>query len=470
MSTESRSAQVVTAGYLRMNDPGFVVRTLDRAQTPQGRRMAARLLPAEFIARRAEIVAANEKYLKLVSFPAEPITLGRQGEKESGQAPEPKGPGPIKIPGVVDVPMDFGSVSVNTASTAYSTLDYYGTALNDGSLTIDEPWNTPIEVMRVNIYSGEVKDGKPVLSSTNLGSAKGKTFKVKQGQEFLVRVRLSHQKAGSYSEAISIQETGRTLKLNAKGVVSPTSGSITSWIEEGDFYLIPGQPAQGRLHVKVAGDGPTTVQVGGLSTIPMVGITGGTAVAKPGEEIIIPFTVVTPKGKDNDSGLVTISAHAYAGKATTNATVSAKVETLWTLWKGFQNATGNVKTSGSFIYSSAGDWELTWSGVGTSKFVADDCYLLVRINTLTPKGTRLAAASQMRLEASLLTNDHDNATASGWDERLVGTQYVNSFLTATLIVTDWLFEDSEPKLKEWRTTNNVEWLNGTEAHLQSLAK
>ena len=264
----------VTPAYLRMKDPGFVARVLQRADTPEGRRIAATLVTPEMLAQRESLLAANRDYLRGVAFtrplkegerPVRPKTDGsrpKDGDKPVVGQPVKMPPGGPTYP--TNVGIDLGTFMQSDSQAGTGTGEYYGTAHHAGTMTVKDKAGTAIDVQRVDLLTGEIKDGKPVIAS---GSGSGSSFHVEEGQEFVIRFRLDLGKAGINKEDIILDQAGTPFTIHVQDEIAEAKGGFFCHIVNDGFYIVPGTSQQGTLHLKIQGNTPTTIHVSGSGPV-----------------------------------------------------------------------------------------------------------------------------------------------------------------------------------------------------------
>jgi hypothetical protein len=473
--TPGTSVRQVTAGYFRMNDPGFVARVVEGATSSRGRQLAGSVLPPEMLLKRDALLTAYRPYLQNFSrtrVTTSPPRIGAVTMPGNGRPPQIDKT-KLDIPEIVD---DSDAIKIVYEDTTQgvelgtvvqdakgeSTFDVSFVAHKNGVLSVQDTLGNAIDAAKLMIYSGEVKDGvAQTTSSTPADVQSGKKYPIKKGQEYAVRLRMRLDQTGDFTETVVVRDDiKRTLKVHGR-VVAP-SGNLSCWIEQGDFYLVPGTTRSGKLHVVATGNAPTTVYLNGTAGLTGTTFIGGSRSVKAKDDLVIPFTVRADKTAPNGAGTLNLKLTGYDSKSTATAQTSVKVETLWTEWTGIQKSSGNVKMNGSFRYSSAGDWDISAYGKTSSKVYGDFLGFGVVIDTPLSNGKRLAALVSENLSAALQPGPSSKTFgASGFDQRLVGTTFVNSYLTATVMVDGTLASSNMvPWIEYWIKSKNVTALNG----------
>lgn len=461
--------RTVTANTLRMSDPGFVARTLRGADTPEGLSFARSVLPPEMIARRGEYLAAYAPYLRRIER-AKPIRIGEgptgrpapidpNAPKDDGPPPPPSG-GTIRIVyRDISAPFDLGTSVAESSKGAITFATYRGIAPKNGTLSVQDKFGTAIDASRLIVYTGEVKNGVPQTVATAIGDQAGKSLPVKEGQEFAVRVFMRRDKIGSYSEPIVVNDGSRKITLNATGKVVPKTGAITCWFEDGEAYALAGNSATLNLHIKVAGNAPTDLELSG--TVPLKGVTvpAQKSKAKAQDELIVPVTLYANPAAPDATGPLTVTVRGYGGSVVAEAKTNAKVETLWTEWKDFTGTAGNVTVVGTFRYSTAGLWDLSLYAKTTSKSVNDFIFCGLYVDKPI-EGHRLGTGAWEGLYAAKNGVPNKSISKSGYEPLLAGAAFLDAPIIGTLIVDGTgTAKPLKAPVDYWKDSNKLVWLS-----------
>ncbi|RYG72099.1 hypothetical protein EON77_12585, partial [bacterium] len=292
----------VTGAYFRMHDPAFVAQALAGADDASGRSAATAVLTPEMLAGRGALLSRLAKYRTGVA-------VGRM-TLPVASGPVPTGPvAPLAAQGTkVNLALPKGLLSyadlvprlAGKGSSRYvgtvglgakgPIARFHGTASQDGIIGVMTDPNEHFNILSIRVESGEVDQGG-ILSAIEHAYAPGKTYPVKAGQDWTMDVQMGTNQLGDFKSSVVVAD-GVTNTFGIRGKVVPATGELAFWTEKCFAELSPNSTQEFNLKVRAIGNGPTTVQITGSSTLPGVQITGLGSVKVDGQkEVTVPCKV-----------------------------------------------------------------------------------------------------------------------------------------------------------------------------------
>lgn len=336
--------RVVSGAWLLRNDPNFLGDGLTRGGAARSALIGS--FPAHL---RAIISGAVQQPNSGRQAPAEPVESPR-GMVSNRTYGLLSIPGLFKLTPKVQADHDMGSTLLNSVA---STRTFTSVAVADGLVKVDATGAAAFNWGFLRTYTGEIKNGSPVIDKQAPFQNGKAELPIQAGQEYAI-VGANNSKTDGAKTGVLTVADGTRLTVNVRGDVYKPNGSVTYGASTG-FMLKPGAAQEVQVPFEVSGNTATTVQLSLKSPIPGITVTGLSPISVGAQgKGVFKVRMTAAKTMADWSGMAKFSIRAFNGAAEGPLDIPVKVETRWAFWPDWSLKAGDITHKGSLKVADTG--------------------------------------------------------------------------------------------------------------------